>query len=107
MVVAAVSDATEIAPGVAIKHRTSRAGLMGRVRRIVGQRAECTWVRRRLPSFARLENLTVIPDSELIAHFEQQEALYDAIRTDPEYADLAPPAVTSDDNRRFLLGASA
>ena len=101
-----MSATTEITVGAAVKHCTSRAGLVGRVRRIVGRRAECTWVRRSLPSFARLENLTVIPDSELIAHFEQQEALYCSIRTDPEYADLAPPAVTSDDNRRFLLGAS-
>lgn len=102
-----MSAPIEIAAGVAVRHRTSRAGLVGRVRRIVGLRAECTWVRRSLPSFARLENLTPIPDSELIAHFEQQEALYAAIRDAPEYADLVPPAVTSDDNRRFLLGASA
>ena len=102
-----MSEHTAIRAGMAVKHRTSRAGLVGRVRRVVGHRAECTWVRRSLPSFARLENLTPISDGELIAHFEQQEALYAAIRDDPEYADLAPPAVTSDDNRRFLLGASA
>lgn len=100
-----MSEKTAIRAGTPVKHRNGY--LTGRVRKVVNDRAYCTWVRRRLPSFACLENLTAIPDSELVAHFEQQEALYDAIRDDPEYADLAPPAVTSADNRRFLLGASA
>lgn len=101
------SQQTEIVAGVAVKHRKSAAGLVGRVRKVASGRALCTWVRRSLPSYARLENLAVIPDSELIAHFEQQEALYDAIRNDPEYDHIAPPAITSAENRRFLLGESA
>ena len=96
---------SEIVAGTAVKHKGGY--LTGRVRRVTGERAVCTWVRRHNLSWAYLRNLTPISDAELVAHFEQQEAMYDRIGQDPEWQEmgLAPPSKTSIENRLFLLEA--
>jgi hypothetical protein len=97
---AAVASTT-ITAGMAVKHKSR--DLMGRVRKVTEQRAVCTWVRRANLSWSYLRNLTPITDAELIAHFHQQEEMYDRIRNDPDFADIASPSVTSAENRLFLL----
>lgn len=87
---------TEIAAGVAVRHRT-RPDMRGRVRTLLGPRALCTWVRRRLPSYVRLENLEPISDADLVASFHEREA--DALR--PVFGVVGER--TSGENRRFLL----
>lgn len=94
---------SEIVAGTAVKHKSGY--LTGRVRKVMGQRSVCTWVRRINLSWAYVKNLTPIPDAELVAHFRQQEEMYDRIADDPEWHEMgiSPPSKTSAENRLFLL----
>lgn len=94
---------TEITAGTPVKHKDGL--LIGRVRHLSGTRAVCTWVRRHNRSWAYVTNLTPITDEELVTHFRQQEAMYDALIDDPEWHEwgVTPPSKTSPENRLFLL----
>jgi hypothetical protein len=86
---------TAIAASQAVRHRTRKDLLPGRVHHVIGERAVVTWVRRLNKSVVRVENLEPIADAELVAAFHLAEA-------DPE--GYGP---TREESRRFLLGAAA
>ena len=98
---------TEVAAGTAVRHRT-RPDMQGRVRRLIGERAVVTRVRRRNLSCVRIANLEPITDAELAAYFHEQEAehtrLLELVAGEP-YAVVGEG--TSDENRRFLLGETS